>query len=259
MKWLKRDKYKVNKSQTQKICEIGLSKLYRFSDNDTYICACSTIDNKDNLNERSLIIFNSNHNLSNKDFEIDEITTISDIKNIEKSRFAIEILDLPKIYDRTEYRMDKYLSTIVRKQNSDEKIEINPKNLSEHFLIPSTENGIRIIYGTINKILLENVIDFKKQTESLETQFIVEKEFISEIQNLILYNASSTMGAAKIRFRDMIRAIIFGKGLIIKETGREIKTIDEYKEWKKDIEHFNHFNTNEIIKDIKRHANNVQN
>jgi hypothetical protein len=166
MKWLLRQNdFYVDKEKTKLICEIGLSKLIRFQDKDTYVCACSTIDNDSSKNDYTLIIFNDKHSLEDIDFPVEKKLTISQIQEIKPSEHAIAIDDLINIYNRTEMRMGLYSSAIVSLQVSKKILSVNPRRFHEHFLYDTRPYKTRLVFADMNNQLRKYAIDFEKKFE----------------------------------------------------------------------------------------------
>ena len=80
----------------------------------------------------------------------------------------------------------------------------------------------------------------------------ISSEYIKDIEGAITYNSASTDGYARARIIDMVKAILSGETLTIENENIELKTIGDYKNWIKNNEILNLYNTEELIKELKR-------
>lgn len=146
--FLHKNEYRLNKQLTKTICQIGLVRDSKKSKN--IICACTSIDTEDIENEHTLIIFNKNHDFDSIDFPIEKQTTISLIKEIRPSKYAISIEDMSSLYTRFEIRMNYYVSVYVKLQVSGRIVSINPKCFQEYYFYDSRPYKTRLVFAEIN-------------------------------------------------------------------------------------------------------------
>jgi len=88
-------------------------------------------------------------------------------------------------------------------------------------------------------------------SELSNKEHIVNSEYFNQIEEAIDYNQSSSMGWAKRQLKLILNAFLNGKIVIIEDIGIELKTLEEYKEWKNDREKLNIFNSELLINEIK--------
>jgi len=72
-----------------------------------------------------------------------------------------------------------------------------------------------------------------------------------EIEQAIGYNSASTERFAKRKIIELLKTLINGDSIVIEDIGVELKTIEEYKSWKRDREYLNTYNTDQLIAEIK--------
>lgn len=76
--------------------------------------------------------------------------------------------------------------------------------------------------------------------------------YIEEIEQAIGYNSASTESYAKKKITELLKSLLKGDSIIIKDIGVELKNVDEYKFWKRDREYLNTYNTDHLIAEIKK-------
>lgn len=76
---------------------------------------------------------------------------------------------------------------------------------------------------------------------------LITKDYLKKMEDLYYYNSASTSGFCKKMSYDMVKALVKGESLIIEDENLEIKTIEEYMEWKKPYEYLNGAITKELI------------
>ncbi len=79
----------------------------------------------------------------------------------------------------------------------------------------------------------------------------INLQHIEEIEQAIGYNSASTEGFAKRKIIELLKTLINGDSIVIEDIGVELKTIEEYKSWKRDREYLNTYNTDQLIAEIK--------
>ena len=79
----------------------------------------------------------------------------------------------------------------------------------------------------------------------------ITSEYIKDIEGAITYNSASTDEYARVRIIEMIKAILSGETLTVEHENIELKTIGDYKNWIKNNEILNVYNTDEFIKELK--------
>lgn len=82
-------------------------------------------------------------------------------------------------------------------------------------------------------------------------EFIVQSEYFDKIEIAIDYNHASSFGWAKRQIKLVLNAFLEGKNLVIEDLNLRLTSIEEYKEWKKERDKLNIFNSEELIKEIK--------
>ncbi len=83
------------------------------------------------------------------------------------------------------------------------------------------------------------------------SELVLNSEYFKLIEDALDYNSSSTEGWAKRQLKLVLNAFLEGKSVVILDLGIKLKTIAEYKEWKKDREKLNYFNSELLIKEIE--------
>lgn len=84
-----------------------------------------------------------------------------------------------------------------------------------------------------------------------EDKFITTTNYFADIEGAMAYNSSSTDGYAKKKLKLVLNALIKGKSIFIEDISLEIKSIEEYKIWKKDRDLLNVYNSENLIEEIK--------
>ena len=75
---------------------------------------------------------------------------------------------------------------------------------------------------------------------------------IEEIEQVIGYNSASTDGYAKRKITELLKTLLNGDSILIEDIGVELKTVEEYKSWKRNREYLNTYNTDHLIAEIKK-------
>lgn len=79
----------------------------------------------------------------------------------------------------------------------------------------------------------------------------INLKYIEDIEGAIGYNSASTEAYAKRKIIELIKTLLNGDSIVIEDIGVELKTIEEYKLWKRDREYLNTYNTDNLIEEIK--------
>ena len=83
------------------------------------------------------------------------------------------------------------------------------------------------------------------------TRMKINLKYIEEIEGAIGYNSASTEGYAKRKIIELLDVLLKGDSIIIEDIGVELKTVEEYKFWKRDRKYLNTYNTDNLIAEIK--------
>ncbi|THD67613.1 hypothetical protein E7Z59_08110 [Robertkochia marina] len=76
---------------------------------------------------------------------------------------------------------------------------------------------------------------------------VVTKEFLKNMEDAYYYNSASSSGYCPERSYEMVRALVKGESLYIESDNLEIRTIEEYMEWKRPYDYLNVAITSECI------------
>ena len=87
--------------------------------------------------------------------------------------------------------------------------------------------------------------------QETEDKFITTTKYFTDIEGAMAYNSSSTGAYAKKKLKLVLNALIKGKSIFIEDISLEIKSLKEYKVWKKDRDLLNVYNSENLIKEIK--------
>ena len=87
--------------------------------------------------------------------------------------------------------------------------------------------------------------------QETEDKFITTTKYFTDIEGAMAYNSSSTDGYAKKKLKLVLNALIKGKSIFIEDISLELKSIEEYKLWKKDRALLNVYNSENLIEEIK--------
>ncbi|MBL7473299.1 hypothetical protein [Robertkochia sediminum] len=81
---------------------------------------------------------------------------------------------------------------------------------------------------------------------------VVTKEFLKKMEDAYYYNSASTSGYCPARSYEMVKALVKGESLYIEGENLEIKTLEEYMEWKRPHDFLNAGITTECITRAKK-------
>ncbi len=82
-------------------------------------------------------------------------------------------------------------------------------------------------------------------------EFIVTTQLFSQIEDAIGQNTASSVGWAKRQLKVVLNVFLENKSLVIEDINIRLTNIEEYKKWKKERDKLNHFNSEELIKEIE--------
>jgi len=82
-------------------------------------------------------------------------------------------------------------------------------------------------------------------------EFIIQSQFFERIEMAIDNNNASSIGWAKRQLKLVLNSFLEGKTVIIEDLNLRLPSIEVYKEWKKERDKLNIFNSEELIKEIK--------
>jgi len=85
-----------------------------------------------------------------------------------------------------------------------------------------------------------------------ESELVLNSEYFKLIEDALDINNSSSVGWSKRQLKFVLNAFLEGRTLFILDLNVRLKTISEYKEWKKDREKLNRFNSDLLIKEIEQ-------
>jgi hypothetical protein len=122
--------------------DIGIFKL----DKDAYVCSCKTVDIFGDESEQTLVIMTDNRDKVVIDMTVEKFLSLDQILTIEKSKYALDRVDVQRTFDRFEYGIGKYEKIRVKDPLRNTMIEIDPKTLKDHFFYNSRPTKTRIVF-----------------------------------------------------------------------------------------------------------------
>ena len=85
----------------------------------------------------------------------------------------------------------------------------------------------------------------------MSNKLILDTKYFMDIEEAVLHNSASTDGYARRQLKHVLNAFLENKTVIIKDIDVELHSIEEYKEWKKDRDLLNRYNSEILIKEIE--------
>lgn len=82
-------------------------------------------------------------------------------------------------------------------------------------------------------------------------EYILNSEYFKLIEDAIGQNNSSSIGWFKRKLKLVLNAFLEGKTVIIEDLGIKLSTLSKCKEWKKERDKLNMFNSELLIKEIE--------
>ena len=82
-------------------------------------------------------------------------------------------------------------------------------------------------------------------------ELVLNSGYFKLIEDALDYNNSSSVGWAKKQIKLVLNAFLEGKSVVILDLDITLKTITEYKNWIKDTEKLNYFNSELLVKEIE--------
>ncbi len=125
------------------LMDIGIFKW----DKDAYVCPCKTVDIFGDKSEQTLVIMTNNREKVVIDMTVEKILSLDQILTIEKSKYALDRVDVQRTFDRFEYGIGKYEKIRVKDPLRNAMVEIAPTTLKDHFFYNSRPTTTRIVYG----------------------------------------------------------------------------------------------------------------
>ncbi len=80
----------------------------------------------------------------------------------------------------------------------------------------------------------------------------IQLKYIKEVEDAISYNSSSTLGHAESMIADILKVLIEGGTVTIEGENTELKTIEDFKNWKRGKKYLSALNTDNLIRSITK-------